>query len=631
MQNGAVVEVLGSDEESDTDSLLSLTEILGRNRGNTTTSTSSPPELDEDEVEAERVRLLGSFTRGRSIPLVGRDKIRAIVAKQRDHKFDISGLMNEHFDDAVTDLAIIRAKEHQRDDGNNRGISQPDENLDSGALASVVQFGSDEEETASKLLSAVQRTEVFAADLKFSFFGRKGLNDWRSQDPPEIEIPPDESSGDTWRNKEYRSRAFLSGHIAHLASRRLIPESLLKWMFQNVVVERDDELRNAYIEALRRASPYWTRTNVTAGDVQHIFHTLGGLSDVLRDGSVVTPKPTPPERRQTHQPRFLLSALALFRAIMPDMDFAALGKLMSLIFRLALDADTMRDGRVACAVEDSLSSLLELPHLEARSYVAERLLEDAPSHLHDAALRAQLLDRILATSPFVAKVRIYLANLFLFGDSSELSVDDSSAPLSLPYLTEFLTASEFADISKHSHKNINWTNIKALTHIFEVAIADGGRPASFTSAAEEAAFNSQVDRLADAVKSIFASITDTGASHMRRTEAKEALQALHYRLIYSVRSRPRPKKNVFAVDGQSAGQERSKGFLAKFLARKKENLSQRLAAGAVDGDHEDPLKKMNNEGKGISRDRAPNFLPSQESVESSKSETETLIREQLGL
>ncbi len=56
---------------------------------------------------------------------------------------------------------------------------------------------------------------------------------------------------------------------------------------------------------------------------------------------------------------------------------------------------------------------------------------------------------------------------------------------------------------------------------------------------------------------------------MRRTEAKDALQALHYRLLYQVRTKPRRKRHVFdrermfSVDSDEKERGAGSGMLGK--------------------------------------------------------------------
>jgi hypothetical protein len=63
----------------------------------------------------------------------------------------------------------------------------------------------------------------------------------------------------------------------------------------------------------------------------------------------------------------------------------------------------------------------------------------------------------------------------------------------------------------------------------------------------EKEFNAAIDKLASQLKTNFSSMKECGASHLKRMLAKGALETLHYRLVYSVRSKPPPKKTPFQI------------------------------------------------------------------------------------
>ena len=65
---------------------------------------------------------------------------------------------------------------------------------------------------------------------------------------------------------------------------------------------------------------------------------------------------------------------------------------------------------------------------------------------------------------------------------------------------------------------------------------------------EEVLFNNDVDTLAQLLRSMFTNISDSGASHITRTAAKEVLNQVYYRLIYALRTKPRSKPNLFHDD-----------------------------------------------------------------------------------
>ena len=91
----------------------------------------------------------------------------------------------------------------------------------------------------------------------------------------------------------------------------------------------------------------------------------------------------------------------------------------------------------------------------------------------------------------------------------------------------------------------NYGELAARIGLLSIAI-DCGDPSSTPCTTEgEKVFNQDVDLLSLKIKSMFADIVDTGASHMGRTEAKEVLEAFQYRLTYGIRTKVPPKKCMF--------------------------------------------------------------------------------------
>lgn len=74
---------------------------------------------------------------------------------------------------------------------------------------------------------------------------------------------------------------------------------------------------------------------------------------------------------------------------------------------------------------------------------------------------------------------------------------------------------------------------------------------------------------------MFMQIVDSGASDMRRTEAKEVLEGLQSRLLYSVRTRPPQKKNIFGEEETYEGERKGmQEFLAAWKVRKRRAESE---------------------------------------------------------
>ena len=116
-----------------------------------------------------------------------------------------------------------------------------------------------------------------------------------------------------------------------------------------------------------------------------------------------------------------------------------------------------------------------------------------------------------------------------------------------------------------------------MTQPTKTMITTSTAPAAATE--KEQKYNQKIDKLSETIKRIFTSIEDSGASHLRRTQAKEELEALHYRIVYSIRTKPPPKKNLFdafAITdtnnttggiGGWKGDGQSRSFIDRFLAR----------------------------------------------------------------
>lgn len=605
VKDGKIIAVKGSDD-GDSDSLSSLDDILGLRKSEPVTSSSSLLELDADELEAERIRTMLRFTSGRSQPLVGRDKLRDLYSKERDHKVDIGALMGDHFDDQEVEENIAKAKRGYEAARQDNELSKAQADLDRNLLAAVVAGGPGEQDGLSRLMNAVERTEALNINRSWFFFGPGGP---KSPSAESVEIATDRELSNWWRESleddDSRDRTFLSGFIGETWSSGRLPDEIIRWTFESIIQEPQNELRRSYVQAFKDVNPEWVRTHVSPSKIEQIFLRMGATEqaisciDVIEPGGYVAIADGPPDYR------YLLSIIELLIKMAPHLENSAYTKLLAILARLAVDADVMCDARTSVVVEDSLSELIELSMQKENGVIIGSFVADLGTCLKDPTLQAQLLRHMLCTSSVTAYTRIQLAYRFLFGTNSSSGSDLASWSIDINALTHYLDSGPFDTSVRSPSKRPDYTNMTALTYILDVAIANGGPPTSFSSRAEEIAFNRKVDKLADRMQAIFASIADTGASHLRRTEAKEALQALRYRLLYAVRTEPRPKKSVFGGrDGEEyRAEQRSKGFMVKFLARKKDKSSQ--AAGQR--------------------------LIQNQSSQASNSESEDLIRRQLQL
>jgi hypothetical protein len=87
---------------------------------------------------------------------------------------------------------------------------------------------------------------------------------------------------------------------------------------------------------------------------------------------------------------------------------------------------------------------------------------------------------------------------------------------------------------------------------------------------EESNFNSAMDEVVAKLRSIAFNIRDSGATHMRRTECKTAIEKLSYRLEFAARTRPKPKRGMFgAAEGTS-------DVIRSFVTRREQDASVKV-------------------------------------------------------
>lgn len=183
----------------------------------------------------------------------------------------------------------------------------------------------------------------------------------------------------------------------------------------------------------------------------------------------------------------------------------------------------------------------------------------------DAILRLRLLQNILASSHRLILIRRRLALACFFRDVEYLSQQADDA-IDLKGIARHLESPQFM-----TSNATDYGELAAAIGILSIAIECGDPPSSPCAVEEEKAFNRDIDVLSLKIRSIFADIVDTGASHMGRTEAKEVLEAFQYRLSYGVRTKPPPKKSLF---GDSTVEDAAnRRMMEAFVEKGKENAS----------------------------------------------------------
>lgn len=167
------------------------------------------------------------------------------------------------------------------------------------------------------------------------------------------------------------------------------------------------------------------------------------------------------------------------------------------------------------------------------------ILNSVYKTITDASLRLQLLQSIPALPPRLILLRRRLALAFFFQDARLLR-EQSEESINLEIVAQHLQDPQFT-----INNATDYAEVAATIGILSIGIDCSDPPSQPHTKHEETAFNKHVDNLSLKIKAMFTQINDTGASHMKRTEAKETLEAFHSRLLYAVRTKPPPKRNMF--------------------------------------------------------------------------------------
>lgn len=182
--------------------------------------------------------------------------------------------------------------------------------------------------------------------------------------------------------------------------------------------------------------------------------------------------------------------------------------------------------------------------------------------MKDIQFQSRMLQHILPTSTWISLLRYRLAAAFLLQDPGPLT-EPPEKVLDVKRLTVLLSRDRRFNVKLHKSKgNYDYGELSAACVLLDIVVNTGLYDLEYKRADTAKEFDATIDQLAAQIKKIFSSIEDTGASHLKRMLAKEALEALHYRVIYSVRSKPPPKKSLFQSYGRENGN--IKAFFQKF-------------------------------------------------------------------
>ncbi|KAH8431637.1 uncharacterized protein LDX57_009294 [Aspergillus melleus] len=555
VKNGKEVVISSDGEDTDSVGSLEAPEALFMKFAKPSAVAAREKETDDDVFASPRLNHdpnSGRFGKGRKAPKVYKNTMDTLVTRAVD---------DNETEASVAKLKAAFGRDQARDDAG-------DNHLDEGVLTSALGE-QDGEMEMRRLLDAVRRTEAFDLEKIWTFF------DYGSGVAPALEFPRDSVKPGTYmsalREPDSRERAFHSGILDFALSRGFLTDDILLWIFHSVPSEPREGLRHAYCRAFKHSKKERVESLIRPDTIDVLFERLGATKKALAVSDPIVPHTLPkgnlPTTTIQHQAS-LLSVLELLSGIAPLLSDDTREHTLLLLFRLTLDVSLTNDPEISSALERTIHDLFQGIPEEADDDLELRLCTTLHTTIKDTILQTRLLKHMLPSTSHIANWRSRLALSYIIDSATPLSED----PDVMHTLRRIITAlkdprfnikqhkgAAAASKNRHTHTGeYDYNDLAAITYQLNVILDSGWSGLAFPDRDAKRAFNAELDVLADRIKKIFTAIEDSGASHLKRTLTKGALEALHYRVVYSVRTKPPPKRTLFeSIDtGQSREQKK---------------------------------------------------------------------------
>lgn len=438
----------------------------------------------------------------------------------------------------------------------------------SRSVAKVFAQDSDEEE---RMIMAMDRTEALRGEETFYFFRNHAGERMETTFPTEDL----ESYGLTFLQDDTKMRrACTSGFLALVASQKGLPGRLVSWIHNQIFQERSPELCDSYVAIIDALV-------TTEQDLPDLAFSLGEThtGQTFRDLGASSNSDT-----STALPANLHHALKAMAALAPRMPPVDQACAIAELILLNNDENVRSDMTMRIHIESAMYAILESNADEPLETVFQ---ETTRQIVHASSMSRHLLSRAIAGLPAITfrlhQLKRRLALHIVLDAPLDEDIDVAS-----PSTGVRLTLRMKKHPSFFISETTDYTALHSLCDLLDIAIDVGFSDLSFLGQKalppsefptkgtglfsnaptpqnpEEASFNSQIDAIVSQLRLMSSKIRDAGTSHLKRTEAKSALERLIVRLECAVRTKPRVKKGVF--DRTSIG-NMSAGALEGFLRR----------------------------------------------------------------
>ncbi|PHH63535.1 hypothetical protein CDD81_5722 [Ophiocordyceps australis] len=522
-------EIAASDDDDDSSSqgsLEDLSTLLGRARPAPSASdTRSTPGLPATP------RAKRTAVEFHASPLTIMTKPREYKHK---HKFDLKALAKDARRDDATRASCKRAKAAT---GNCQRNTTTDSRLSGDVFADIVKQKSGN--GAYKVLRAVKRSE-HQDQLRYCFF--------ESEYSTPSSLPaPQEVHGHflslithgSVKEREHNMSSGVPQTILHKQGD--LPDTLFRWMLEDLCVQRSSPLRQGYCSMIGECSDQIHRI-LTPEYLQHLFARLGAHRDVRAPGSKLELCKMTQEPYLERDWSCLLSLLQLLGSIANRLSVSAAKAAAQTMLRMALDKFLISTVEVLAAFQTSIQRIANaISYASWDAFCYETCLQMS-SAVESQTLRVDALLCLPVRSPRLHDLRRRFAIAFLFKDAT-LASRIPEKTVTIGSIIRLLDGNEFVINSQ-----TNFTELKSSIKLLDMAL-DDGYSENFESQSDEVQFNKTIDELAAMLGDIWRNINDSGMK-LARTEAKSVVECVQQRLVNSVRTRRKLKKSIFDVSGQ---------------------------------------------------------------------------------
>ncbi|KAL2042650.1 hypothetical protein N7G274_004409 [Stereocaulon virgatum] len=558
MKNGEVM-IRNSDDESCSDSSLEDMDHLLRRKSSREASLA--PDLRLSDMSSEKKSVDGKIVQKlRDLPRKRKPAFpppSTLPVMPRAYKYSLESLARQRKQHEVSDEVLARASSTlQSYDERKADKSQSLENegTSGGDLVNKLMKDQGDDDDASRLRTAIQRTEALQQGKSWSFFDKQPSAPLiERKDFPAL---AEERLQPLLAKTTLRQQTFVSGYVGEYAMKASLPEDILLWIMDEICLEPRDDLRYSYTNTLRSASDQLSKL-LDPERIATLFRNLGATAEALNSEQPVSPRPVLSENLEHASPPGLIAMLDLFGSVASDLAIDCRNRLLSILCRLALDHSVIKDCHAIGAIGHLFSDLIDSIRDEDPDHELQTVLTTVFHSVHDASLRLQLLQMIPPLHRGLVVFRQRLALAFFFQNSRYLSKPPEDL-VDLKSIADRLRSPQFT-----INNATDYAEFAASIGILSIGIDCGNPPRQGSTRDVEVAFNSDVDILASKIRAMFTQIIDTSASQMKRTEAKEILEGFHSRLKFAIRTRPPAKKTPFGNSNVKPLQERIEAFVVR--------------------------------------------------------------------